>query len=212
MGSEKSVTEYSNRIQDLMNKLQAAGHIAAELETKRALLRRLRAELTTRAEVIHSSGLDYTATVSNLVVRETTMSEYGPNKNRALFTMVKPRKKLNKHKHKECYYCGGKRHISQNCLFNSETKNYKGRKESKKATSAGDVAMVIETCGSISSKEEQCSAKRMLDSACTSIFCSQREYFERMEARGSEILVGNNETVIAEGVRSNKLQSDVNGV
>lgn len=58
MAEKDCVIEYSNKIQNLLNELQAAGHSVSELVMKLALLRGLRNEISVTAYVIRSSGLN----------------------------------------------------------------------------------------------------------------------------------------------------------
>lgn len=74
----ESQIEFSIRFQNLVNELQAARYTVAKLETRRALLRRLRKELTIRAETTFLYGIDCTTTVSNLDTPKTIRSEYEP--------------------------------------------------------------------------------------------------------------------------------------
>ena len=162
MREKDSIIEYSNKIQNLVNELQAAGHSISELEMKRALLKGLRSEFVVTAEVIRSSGVYYSTAVSNLIIRESTMDDTTANKEQALSTKLKNHRKFNKHKSKEYYYCKKKGHIAADCFFNPKSKKYEGKncqKEEKITASDGKkkmcsgeeaVAMVFRACAFLS--------------------------------------------------------------
>lgn len=60
--------KYSNRIENLTNELAAIGNDVTELEKKRALLRRLRAEFSVTSQFIRSSKKPLQEATADLVV------------------------------------------------------------------------------------------------------------------------------------------------
>lgn len=69
----EAIIECSNRILDLVSKLECATHSASKIEKKRALLRGLPPDFDVTAETILNSVCDFHEFVSKFIVRETRL-------------------------------------------------------------------------------------------------------------------------------------------
>lgn len=177
-----------------MNKLQAAGHRVRELEMKCELLRGLRSEFSTKAEIIKLAGMNYNFAISKSTIRENITGERASAQNQVLSTRSRNISKPNMHRFIECYYCMKKGHISAELFFNPWSKSLKGEKQhtpnGKKTIpcSEKDIAMMLQTCAFVSNKGLPSSEKWIFDSACTSDICNQRRYSKELPRNAVKLL------------------------
>lgn len=204
-------------IQNLVYKLRASGHSTSELELKRALLQDLRREISITAKVKRSTKIDHYFAVSNSIIFKNIMGERALLQNQASETRSKNNRKSNIHQYKECYYSKKKERLSAKCYFNPKSKNFKRKKQhtsnGKKPNlfSEEDTAIIVQTCAFVSNGGLPSSEKWMLDSPWTRHICYQRQCLKRFTEKRSEIIVGNMETVTADGFGNLSIQSTVNG-
>lgn len=145
MKTKHSVMEHSRKVQDLANKLRAAGHQTSVLDKKQALFRGLRTEFGITAEVIRSSGIDYNTAVSNSIIRKSGEPEIIFAKDEALSKKVNRQSDFNCHKDKKIYHCGKMSHIAADCFRNYKSRNYKKNNRKKKHLEPGTLNVMERT-------------------------------------------------------------------
>lgn len=105
----EKVVGYSNRILDLVNELESAGHQVSEVEKKRALLRGLTSEFDVTAETIMDGKHSYHEAVSKLIIRETRIQDTAEKEEKAFVAN-------GDNKNKKCYSCGIMGHLAKDCM------------------------------------------------------------------------------------------------
>ena len=223
MDPEEPVMKYTNKIENLVNELAAAGHPISSLEKKRALLRGLREEFSVVAQVIRTTGKDYDEAVSQLIIHESSMNIDSPQEATALIT---PHAKTRNWKRgKKCFHCGRKGHLKHECWLNPESKKFKGKNwkrkcvqenskdqgDDKKANNEkkNDIAFLTTA---MTVKQSNNSSKWMVDCACTRHICNDKDSFTTLVCSQDSVQVGNKEELSAHGYGSVTLTSVVNGV
>lgn len=219
MTQNEPVIQYSNKIENLVNELAAAGHIVTNLEKKRALLRGLREEFSVMCQVIRSTGKDYEEAVSQLIIHESSVEETKGSETKALLTSNGNRehhwKRDSKRPPRKCYTCGRKGHISKECFMNPDGDNYRPEYKRKAAKAdrpndGNNIALLVNE-KALATRAETTSRKWMVDSACTRHICNNRESFFNLTETTGTIQVGNKEEIAARGVGSVQVLSTVNG-
>lgn len=216
MGVNEAVIKYSNRIENLVNELEAAGHCVSSLEKKRALLRGLRSEFLVVAQVIRTTGQGYTEAVSQLIVHESNSEVTVSDSTTALLTPQ--RNGDNWKKKKKCFHCGKKGHFKHECWSNPDSKKFKGKSEEVKDESrseeTGDAtkkSIAFLTMAMVT-KQNGNSSRWMVDCACTRHICNDKSSFSKLVCANNTVQVGNQDCLAAHGSGSVSLSSMVDGV
>lgn len=121
MLSDKSGIKYRDRIKGFVNEVHSVGHHVADLEVRKAALKRSTKEFSVLAQVFQTTNSSYVDAVSQLIVHQVSKNDVAPDTGKALSIEQGGR---NFQSEKHCYYCKRKGRLANECFYNSNSPEY----------------------------------------------------------------------------------------